>query len=71
MGKDELSYALGSTVLEPPRFVLMAQSPQLGKATRLLKKNLILRSVHIHIYIYTHTNVHIYLIFCFVVLYVV
>ncbi|CAE7587645.1 HET-E1 [Symbiodinium sp. CCMP2456] len=30
--KDELSRRLGSTVLEPPRFVLMAQGPQLGKA---------------------------------------
>ena len=30
--KDELSRRLGSTVLEPPRFVLMAQGPQMGKA---------------------------------------
>ena len=33
--KDELSRRLGSTVLEPPRFVLMAQGPQLGKAAPL------------------------------------
>ncbi|CAE7222968.1 unnamed protein product, partial [Symbiodinium necroappetens] len=33
--KDELSRRLGSTVLEPPRFVLMAQGPQLGKEKSL------------------------------------
>eukprot|EP00439_Symbiodinium_sp_Y106_P062260 s5091_g9.t1 len=33
--KDELSRRLGSTVLEPPRFVLMAQGPQMGKEKSL------------------------------------
>ena len=37
MEKEVLSELLGSTVLEAPRFLLMAQGPQLGKAARRQK----------------------------------